>query len=79
MHGTKGKKADLDIEMERPPVFDDYGIALVWRAQRRAELATEYACNGRLDRLDLFVAPCTRQHTKAQCGSEKVTIGAPCE
>jgi hypothetical protein len=67
----RGKKADLDIELERPPVFDDYRIALVWRAQRRAELATEYACNGRLDRLDLFVAPCTRQHTKAQWWERK--------
>jgi hypothetical protein len=48
-------KTDLDIELKRPPVFDDHRIALVWRAQRRAELATEYSCNRRVDRLDLIV------------------------
>ena len=44
-----GGKADLDIELEWSPIFNDDSVGLVWRAHGRAKLSTEYAHQRRLD------------------------------
>ena len=37
---------DLDVELERSPIFNRDTVRLVWCTHGRAELSTEYAHQG---------------------------------
>ena len=45
----RGRKTDLDVDLEWSPVFNSDCVQLVWRVQSGAELSTEYAYHGRLN------------------------------
>ena len=43
------KKTDLNVELDRSPIFGSDGVGLVRRAHGRAECSTEYLHHGRFD------------------------------
>ena len=49
MKGNGRGKTDLDVELDRSPIFGGDRVRLVWRMHDRAERPTEYAHQGRFN------------------------------
>ena len=47
--GMGGGKKDLDVELERLPIFNRDNVRLVWCTHGRTELSTEYVHQGWFD------------------------------
>ena len=49
MMGKGREKTDLDVELDRSPIFSGDGVGLLRHAHGRAERPTEYLHQGRFD------------------------------